>query len=679
MKKIVSFILCLSLLLSCVACGGKTDPGKTDPEQPGSETTEHLQSGTLHKSNVTENSGRVFAENGETDYVIVTGGASDYITQAVSLIVTNVKAATGAALSTASLTDEITNGWTSEKKYIVIGCDALFEKAGLTMPTENLGESGCYVKNVGNTVFIAVKGSFGYQTGAIKLLEALIGYDMLAENCVVYEKDGATMPDIEIIDKPDYDYRLSSNYAVSKDARYGMGYNMASNNDLFMAVPNRATGTGNNPVHNSFDYLPPSMYQTEHPDWYYQPGVEAEEQLCYTARGAYLTADEDKKNGVDNEYNKMVETLYEYLKQIVDANPDMHNITITHQDNTSYCACEACTAAVSKYGAISSVYIMFLNRVDDLLQADLEREAEENGTEKREVNIAFFAYHGTKHSPTVKNADGTFSPSAPEVVMNKNVGVYVAAIESYYTESFYEETNAELGESDLIKSWTCLTDNVYMWLYSTHFTSYMYPYASWESIVENYRYCYENNGKSMFYQGQGPQKNPTGFTKLKEYVDSKASRDVNVSYAELEQKFFKYYFADASDVMYEYFVALRSRLAVIQQTDASITGRLNVVPDSKKHWQRQTLLGYLDYIDRAYAAIAKYETSDPDLYETLYKRILGESIFPRYALIDLYSSSYSDAELVAAKTSFINDNTLLKNTQESEHKTLKDLYTIWGY
>ncbi len=686
MKKFILFFLCLLVAFSCSACkgGGAGDSGSSDSsDNPSSEVVtdniEHFQSGTLHKINVKENKKRVFAENGSSDYVIVTGSESSYAKRAASFIVSNVKKATGAVLRIVALTDEIENGWNSDKKYILLNCKSIFGMAGLTMPSDNLGESGYYIKTSGNTVFIMNPEELGYQMGAYKFLEEVLGYDMLAAGCVVYEKDGRSIPDMEIIEKPDYDYRTVSNFTVGRDDSYGMGFNMTSLNSMFIPVPNRTGQGAANAVHNSYDYLPPSMYAAEHPSWFSHPGNENEEQLCYTAHGAYLTADEDKKNGTPNEYNLMVETLYEYLKELVDLNPDMNNITITHQDNMAYCDCDACTAAVNKYGAISSVYIMFLNRVDELLQADLAKEAAENGTEKRLVNILFFAYHGTKDSPTYKGDDGEYHPTYPEVVMNKNVGVFVAAIESYYTESFYENTNIELGESELIRSWSCLTDNVYMWLYSTHFTNYIYPYATWDSVVESYRFCYENSGIYMFNEGQINQKNPTGFTKLKEYIDAKALVNVNVNYKELEAKFFRYYFADAAEPMYNYFRELRSRLAYIGETDVSISGRLNIVPDNKKHWQRQTLLKYMSYIDKAYAAIEKYKTLDPELYGTLKDRIVIESIFPRYALLDIYPSSFSKSELDEARRSFMDDNTKLKNSQVGEHKTLKDLYTMWGY
>ena len=148
------------------------------------------------------------------------------------------------------------------------------------MPSDSLGESGYYIKTSGNTVFIMNPEELGYQMGAYKFLEEVLGYDMLAAGCVVYEKDGRSIPDMEIIEKPDYDYRTVSNFTVGRDDSYGMGFNMTSLNSMFIPVPNRTGQGAANAVHNSYDYLPPSMYAAEHPSWFSHPGNENEEQLC---------------------------------------------------------------------------------------------------------------------------------------------------------------------------------------------------------------------------------------------------------------------------------------------------------------------------------------------------------------------------------------------------------------
>lgn len=679
-RRIFSLLSCI-LALTIVtgsSCKGKQDePVITDVAQ---DKEEHLVSNTLHKVNVTENSSRVFVKNRKSDYVIIADNDGEKMKKAVDLIVKNVNSAAGAALNSEVYSVGRENGWTSNDKLIVFDNDAFFAKAGLTMPDENLGKGGYYMKTVGNTVFIMCAEEGGYQLGAIKFLEETLGYDMLAPDCVVYEKSGETIPDMEIVERPDYEYRMTSTFKVPTSAVYGMGFNMGTLDSMFMPVPNRETGTGAKTEHNSFNYLPPSMYndenkpETYHPKWFSYAGNEVKEQLCYTAHGDAV------------EYQAMVDTLYEYLKEIVDKNPKMNNITITHQDNYSYCDCETCLNVVKEYGAISAAYIMFLNDVDDRLQADLEREASEKGVEKREVNIIFFAYHGTKESPTYLGEDGAYHPTSEDVMMNENVGVMIAPIESYYTSSFYEKVNIEKGESNSIKSWSCLTDKLYMWTYETYFNNYFYPYNSWSTIVENYRFCLENHAVYIFNQGQHDQNSPTGFMALKYYVDSKAGINVNVNYSDLEKKFFRCYFKDAAEPMYAFFSALQGRLSYLEKTyndtvDGGINNGTSNVLAKKKYWDYRTLTGYLDDIDTALNAVEKYKTQDPDTYTMLKNHITIESLFPRYALITLYGEQMSSEQSDQMKKEFVTDCNALGVTREgeSEKRNLSNLFARWGY
>lgn len=671
--------LLLAVLTAGLAASCKADNGNTKGKDTVEDKKEHTIEGTLHNISITENDSRVFVKNKKSDYVILADNDGEAMQTAVDLITKNVTSATGAVIKSRVYSDGEESSWTQNDKLIVFDNDAYFEKSGLTMPADDLGSGGYYIKTLGNTVFIMCAEASGYQLGAIKFLEATLGYDMLSADCVVYEKSGESIPDMEITEKPDYEYRMSSTFKMSSSAVYGMGFNQPTLESLFMPVPNRATGTSGITMHNSYNYLPPSMYNDEsnaesyHPKWYSYPSNEQKQQLCYTAHG-----DAD-------EYKAMVDTLYVYLKEIVDANPTMHNITITHQDNYSYCDCDACMEVVSNYGAISAAYIMFLNDVDDKLQADLEKEAKASGEEKREVNILFFAYHGTKESPTTLGEDGKYHAVSDDVIMNEHVGVMIAPIESYYTSTFYDEINAEKGEAELIKSWSCLTDKVYMWTYNTYFTSYFYPYNSWGTMVENYRFCLENHAIYMFNQGQHDQNSPTAFMALKYYVDSKAGINVNVNYSELEAKFFRYYFKEAAELMYAFFNEVQAKLTYLEKTYSDeISGTIdnNLTTNTlakRKYWSYRTLTGYLAYIDEAMEAISAYKTQEPSTYTMLKDHITAESLFPRYVLITLYGEQMSSNQLDEMKKSFVEDCNALGVNREKESEAISNLFSRWGY
>ena len=65
--------------------------------------------------------------------------------------------------------------------------------------------------------------------------------------------------------------------------------------------------------------------------------------------------------------------------------------------------------------------------------------------------------------------------------------------------------------------------------------------------------------------------------------------------------------------------------------------------------------GWLCYIDEAYKSIEKYKGSNQSKYESLYKHILAESVFPRFALLELYSGNYAETTLYNTRVAFKDD------------------------
>ncbi len=241
MKKVNKF---LALILSIVSFGSMAMLSACQsggnkpfvPENPTEDTENHGIEGMLHKVSVTE-SNLPFVTAGTTEYKIVYDAKNYYKETASNFIIDHVKKATGAKIGVLAPENAT---WNENQKYIVVGDKALFESAGLTMPKDDIGQTGYFVKTVGKSVFIMTKGNDGYQLGAIAFLRAVLGYDMFAEDCVIYEKSGETLPNMNIVERPDYDYRQNSNKMIS-DTIYGMGH--TAENEIWIPV-------GGSKIHN---------------------------------------------------------------------------------------------------------------------------------------------------------------------------------------------------------------------------------------------------------------------------------------------------------------------------------------------------------------------------------------------------------------------------------------------
>lgn len=657
-QKAISVLLAGLMLFGLAGCNKNQEEssgGATQNTQPvgtvGDYNNDYVE-GTLHKVNVTP-SDRVFTANKRSDYKVVIGTAGSGIAKAAEFIVGHVELATGAEITYA----EEGAAWADSAKYIVIGDAAMYAQAGLTVPTDNIGPVGYYIKTAGNSVFLMAKNAEGYQMAAIAFLREVLGYDMISADTVVYEKDGKTLPNMDIVERPDFDTRAVSNI-MTEGAKYGMGYSA----DRGMIT------VGGNFVHNTFNCLPPETYLEAHPDWYTSvlqiANGKEYRQLCYTAHGNA------------EEYEAMLNAAVIPMMEAIKADPEKSIISFTHEDVNAYCRCDSCLAVVEEYGAPSAFLIMFCNDLEEKLDAELTKLAEETGTEKRQMKICFFAYHWSEKPPLIDKGNGEYE-LINGLKCNDNVAVFVASIENKYYYSFNHEINR--AYADNLRGWTTLTDTIYSWLYQTNFGEYMYPYNTWSTQIENYRFVKSMGSEYMFCQGQHNQKTVSHFTRLKEYIDSKALFDVNVDYNELVDRYFKYYFREAAAPMRQFFNELQSHCLWLEETYGTVlTGYIRDSIAQSKYWPQRTLQQWLELIDEAYAAIEKYQTVNPSLYDSLKEHILVESIFPRFAICDLHSGTLSAETLKQMRYDFYMDATSLTISHVREADEINGVYKTWG-
>ena len=664
--KKIALLLAGVMCFSVVGCKSKTnkpadgsDPSNpNDPSNPGQTTAtpvnpvrdpdQHYIAGGLHKVSVTDST-RPFIVDGATDYTVIVGEDQSELNTARAFLIKYVEKATGVVLDYDYYDQDVT--YSADAKYIVLGCPELFAAAGLTMPTDNIGQTGYYVKSAGNSVFLQTKGVFGYQNAVIAFLRHVLGYEMYSGDIVTFSKSGATLPDLDITEKPDFEFHIQGN-PVTSDTRYGMGFMDTS--QIFIPIDGLTQ-------HNTFAFLPPATYKASHPDWY----STTNDQLCYTAHGH------------GDELEKMVDTVYQRMIQLLEEKPNVSNITFTQEDVRSQCACGACQKIMEDYGTISAAIIKFCNNLSRKVQAYLQAQAEEAGTAKREFNIMFFAYHRSEKPPATKDANGVWHPIDETVVCDENVGVYIAPIDAFYNKSFYHDDNASAANN--IDGWAACSQKLYMWLYETNYSYYFYPINTYDTMIETYRYCFDRGAIYMMNEGQWDQPNVTHFSKLKEYFNAKAEFDVNVNFNDVANDFFANYFKEAAAPMRQFFDELQAQLRWIEATyPADVPGGIYNNMEQERFWPKKMLDHWLDLCDEAYAAIEPYRARDPELYEALHKNILLETIFPRYALIRLYPGRYDAGELREMQLSFKEDANALSIRRHRENKSIDEIYNDWN-
>lgn len=642
-KRICTGILAAVMALTGCSGGQSKD---VEPSNPISVSETHLLEDTLHKVFVKEEE-RVFVKDGKSDYKII-AGTDDRTQKAANYLSIYVEKATGCKLELADA-----SAYTADGKFIVMNVPEIFEAAGLTMPEDDLGVQGYYIKTVGDNVIMSSNYESGARFMMLSFLRNVLGFKMYALDAVVFEKDGAIMPDMEITEKPDISYfHRMHNTGEDAEEIYMMGFTT----DGFLSIEGRNW-------HNSLTFLPMETYADAHPEWFSTRG----DDLCYTGHGSEQAVDE------------MTTIIADKILAAAAEQPNALFATCTIMDHNNVCGCDACVASNEQYnGADSAAVIKFTNILGRKVQEGLQKEADATGTKKRPLTVMFFAYNVMVQPPAVKNADGTWSPLDESVVCDDDVAVFYAPIAAQFNHTFYETENQKYY--DMLQGWRACSNDLYCWLYETNFMYYMYPYNSWDSMMETYRYCVENGASYVMGQDQHNATGSTSFTDLKDYINSCALFDLNQDYEAILDDYFENYYLDASEPMRRYFDELRAWMRYLEdEYPAELNGSIYAEIAKDKFWPKGTLEHWLDLIDEALEA-AENCKSDRVLYENLKKRIIKESLFARYALIEHYSGVYSAETLLEMKLSFREDAQTvgLSRYQEGEGGELDILYEAWG-
>lgn len=605
--------------------------------------------GTTHICNMTKTADFI-VRNKTTDYkILLPEEANDYEEYAATELKAFIQASTGLVLQTVTETD---GGNYSSGKYLSIGETALKANCGTSFDYATLGASGFKIVTSGKSIIMSGADKFGTLYAVYEFLHRTIGWETYSADCVVYDKNVKNIPlyNYDITEVPDIPWRqidmqtvVSNNPVLMKRLRF----NSAS--DVW-AYPGGW-------CHNSFHVLDPSDYFADHKNWYSRDirGKTIYSELTWEsdlpAQLCYSQALEDEEM-----MSIIVETLEDWL---VDS-PDVEMMTFSQQDNKSWCQCSKCTAAKNNYGTDSAQVVKFLNK----LYQRLEPWLNENG---RNLILSFFAYNPTVDAPAVKQGN-SYVAKDDSVKCLENVAVMYAPIEADYSKPLTNEANSR--EYENLMKWKACSSKVLLWYYSLNTQSYLAPYNTFDSIVENYRLARNSGAFWLFDQQQKGASNSTGFWILKYYLEAKLSWNVNLDVDELIDDFFDNYFGEAAEVMKKLFDEVRARMKYVED-ELHVSMYIWQKLENKDYWQKGLLQQWLGYIDEAKKVIAHLAEDDEDEYSLLYDRILLEGISYRFLLIDIYGNSVYDSEtLLAEKMAFKNDCAYLKVDAYAENGRL---------
>ena len=198
-------------------------------------------------------------------------------------------------------------------------------------------------------------------------------------------------------------------------------------------------------------------------------------------------------------------TVLANVRAELEKNPNINIFSISQTDVEMWCQCPNCYKIAEEEGSLSGVWIRFLNKIAEDLEEDYPN-----------LIIDTLAYKHTQTAPKITKP-------------HKNVCIRLCSINCCFTHAINDPNctkNKKFCE-DII-AWGKICENIHIWDYTTDFHYYISTFANLFTIRDNMRFFAENNVVSMF-----PQGNSQGFSgefgELRAYLLAKLMCDPYMS------------------------------------------------------------------------------------------------------------------------------------------------------
>ena len=610
--RVIASALCSVLFCSCFAACADD---KVNESSAGKE--------------LTVVAGEYLYRNGVSGYSVVLRDDSNFYEElAANELTMTLEKATGSAISVVK-----ENQLKTKNRVISLGHTNLWdEQVGLTLSSNDIIDSGYYIKTVGNNIFISCPdytSSSGVLYGVYDLLNDAIDYEFYAEDEIQFTQT-KTIPLYDYsgyIVNPSFQLRNLVHAEMRDDTLSCMRYRLSYPSATYGFI-NWGHGQASRYVKPSaactcgLDGCGGSFYQ-HHPDWF----SADRRQLCYTGGPELEKA--------------CAEKFIEYFKMY----PDATYFMFGQEDVVSHCECDRCKQAMIDYGANQGgLQVAMTNNVIEIANEWLEKNQP-----GRKVKYVIYAYYGTRKAPVKTTETGEIVPYSDEVKPHEDLYVFYTPIEMNYAFQIDSAVNADVY-SDMC-DWSAITDGrMLMYFYDVNFHAYFVNFNNFTTAKGMYETCKELGISCI--SSQSADSYVSCFREMRSYVESALLWDLNLSYNDLVKKFMKAYYKDAAPYLYEYYEIMRDRYAYYQNLVNPKTGTIYGEIQTSTLWPNSVIIKIEEQFDLALQSIQKYKETDPTLYDMLEKRIMKERLQPIYLKLTLHASYYSAEEYAELKSTF---------------------------
>lgn len=415
----------------------------------------------------------VLAENGSTQYrIVISETATDTEKFAASELADYLKKISSADFSV------VADSEPSAEKEIVVGVTNRDSEGSIDRT--GLGEEGVRIVTAGEKLFLTGGARSGGLYAVYTFLEDYLGCRWFTnELTVVPETNRLAIPaELDYTFVPPFKLRQTYWLFSTKYTEFCVKHKL---HGVMAYVPDSMGGCGAeyavNAVH-TLQWIVTADKFNEHPEYF-----GCDENGNRSVNRQPCLSNEDVFNLVVN-YALNFFSMYSNV------------VSISQNDGMQFCKCEKCTAFNKAHGNTDAAsMINFVNRV-----ADKVRET------YPEARFETLAYQDSLVPPTgLEIKDGITVRMCP-----------VNGCEIHDFDDPACKKNSAFNKA--MDGWAKLTDNIYMWNYSTNFQYYYALLPNITTLQSRYQYFRDHNVIAVFDNGCGEDMVPGEFHELKTYL-----------------------------------------------------------------------------------------------------------------------------------------------------------------
>ncbi|WP_198315780.1 DUF4838 domain-containing protein [Chitinophaga tropicalis] len=299
--------------------------------------------------------------------------------------------------------------------------------------------------------------------------------------------------------------------------------------------------------HSFFKIVPPSTYFAAHPEYYAQVnGKRQATQLCLSNEGVF-------------------KVMTEYFRKAISDNPDAMYWSVAAEDGAGFCTCDQCSKINAEEGGPTGTLIRFINRIAATFP---------------DRQFTTLAYTYTAHPPQKTK------PAS-------NVYIMLSSIDAYRQEPLSTIASAAGFRRDL-DGWGALTENLFVWDYTTQFTNYLAPFPDYDNLQANLQYLAAHKVKGVFSQGSADTYSDMAAYNC--YLQAKLLWNPGITATAVTADFMNGYYGKAGTFINQYLQALTTAL---HTTKARLDIYGNPVNNYKDFLSPQAIDQYSTLLDRA--------------------------------------------------------------------------------